>query len=61
MMSRVKRVLRHAVTGYIPDGSGNGVTHRPPPLLNQVKEEAKPRGYGLLKQERSHKLSKMPG
>jgi len=39
---RLRRILKQAVTGYIPDGSGNGVTHRPPRLLNPIKTEAKP-------------------
>jgi len=56
-MSRVKRVLKHAVTGYIPQGTGNGA---PPPLLNQIKEEPKPEVTEPLKQEEPQELSKMP-
>ena len=57
MMSRVKRVLRHAVTGYIPQGTGNSA---PPPLLNQIKEEPKPEVSKPLKQEKPQESSKMP-
>lgn len=58
---RLRRILKQAVTGYIPDGSGNGVTHRPPPLLNPIKTDVKPEVTEPLKQEESHELSKMPG
>jgi hypothetical protein len=57
MMSRVKRVLRHAVIGYIPQGTANS---SPPPLLNQIKEEPKPEVSEPLKQQESQQLSKMP-
>ena len=57
MMSRVKRVLRHAVTGYIPQGTGNSA---PLPLLDQIKTESKPEVTELLKQEKPQELSKMP-
>jgi hypothetical protein len=49
--------LKHAITGYIPDGTGNS---SPPPLLNQIKEEPKPEVSELLKQEKPQELSKMP-
>jgi hypothetical protein len=48
MMSSFKRVLRHAVTGYIPEGTANDI---PPPPLNQIKEEPKPEVTEPLKQE----------
>ena len=57
MMSRLKRVLKHAVTGYIPQGTLNDI---PPPLLNQIKEEPKPEVTEPLKQEESQELSKLP-
>jgi len=57
MMSRFKRVLRHAVTGYIPEGTANDI---PPPALNQIKEEPKPEVSKPLKQEKPQELSKMP-
>jgi len=57
---RLRRILKQAVTGYIPDGSGNGVTPRPPPPLNQIKEEPKPEVTEPLKQEKPQELSKMP-
>lgn len=57
MMSRVKSVLRHAVTGYIRTGTENSA---PLPLLNQIKEEPKFHVAEPLKQERSQELSKMP-
>ena len=57
MMSKWKRVLKHAVTGYMPQGTGNGV---PKPLLNQIKVEANPEVSEPLKQEKSQELSKMP-
>jgi len=56
-MSRVKSVLKHAVTGYIPQGTGNSA---PSPLLNQIKEEPKPEVTEPLKQEEPQELSKMP-
>jgi hypothetical protein len=56
---RLRRILKDAVTGYIPDGSGNSVPPRPPPLLNPIKTEAKPEVTEPLKQEESHELSKM--
>ena len=56
---RLRRILKDAVTGYIPDGSGNGVPPRPPPLLNQIKEEPKPEVSEPLKQEEQQELSKM--
>jgi len=39
MMSGVRRVLRHAGTGYVPQGKTNDA---PPPPLNHSKEEPKP-------------------
>jgi len=57
MMSRFKRVLRHAVTGYMPEGTGNGV---PKPPLNQIKEESRIAVIEPLKQEIPQELSKMP-
>jgi hypothetical protein len=48
MMSKLRKVLTHAITGYIPDGIGHG---GPPPSLNQIKEEAKPENSQSLKQE----------
>ena len=57
MMSRWKRVLKHAVTGYMPQGTGNGVSK---PLLNQIKVEANPEVSEPLKQEKLQELSKMP-
>ena len=57
MMSRLKRVLKHAVTGYMPQGTGNGTSIRP---LNQIKEEPKLEVSEPLKQEKPQELSKMP-
>jgi hypothetical protein len=69
-MSRIKRVLKQTVTGYIPDGSGNS---SPPPLLNQIKDEPlkqekaqEPVPFALTEGERagerimSQEVSKMP-
>jgi len=50
MMSRIKRVLKQAVTGYIPHGNG---MQPQVPLLNQIKTEP-------LKQEKPEELTKMP-
>jgi len=57
MMSRVKRVLKRAVTGYIPNGPVNSI---PRPPLNQIKIEAKSEVTEPLKQEITQELSKMP-
>lgn len=57
MMSKWKRVLRHAVTGYMPEGTGNGIRV---PVLNQIKEEPKVTVAEPLKQEEPQELSKMP-
>jgi len=57
MMSRFKRVLKHAVTGYIPQGTKNDV---PPPGLKQITEEPKVTVAEPLKQEIPQELSKMP-
>ena len=57
MMSGFKRVLKHAITRYIPLAT---VNDRPPPLLNQIKEEPKPEVMEPLKQEKPQELSKMP-
>jgi rubrerythrin len=51
-MSKWKRVLRHAVTGYIPEGTGNGIRV---PVLNQIKEEPKVTVAEPLKQEEPQK------
>jgi len=57
MMSRFKRVLRQAVTGYIPNGTTNGVPHPP---LNQIKIHTKSEVTEPPKQEESQELSMMP-
>lgn len=57
MMSRFKRVLKHAVTGYIPQGTKTDV---PPPGLKQITEEPKVAVTEPLKQENPQELSKLP-
>jgi len=56
-MSRLKRVLKHAVTGDILQGT---VNNSPPPLLNQTEQKPKPEVTEPFKQEESQELSKMP-
>lgn len=57
MMSRFKKVLKHAVTGYIPEVTKKDV---PPPGLKQITEELKVTVAEPLKQEIPQELSKMP-
>jgi hypothetical protein len=56
MMSKVRKVVLHTLTGYISTGTEDNT---PPPLLNPIKTEAKPEVTEPLKQEESHELSKM--
>jgi hypothetical protein len=48
MMPRLKRVLKHAVTGYIPQGTLND---SPPPCLIKSRKNRNPRSRNRLSRE----------
>jgi hypothetical protein len=57
MSTRIRRFRAHRGARHIPQGTGNSA---PPPPLNQIKEEPKPKVSEPLKQEESRELSMMP-